>query len=160
MRKLILAATTIAALAVPTIAPALASASVDRYQTTNKITLDTLYNGVHFLHNYTITQNSCGSDSFTGTEVGGIVGGQGETVQGTLNGANITIQGQYHDGSGYTWNYSGPLTGGGVGHDSLGLTWNTTFRADTSNFKNHGEYVSSQGGGSDAAHSCIGMPIH
>jgi hypothetical protein len=30
----------------------------------------------------------------------------------------------------------------------------------TSNFKNHGEYVSSQGGGSDAAHSCIGMPIH
>ena len=33
MRKLILAATTIAALAVPTIAPALASASVDRYQT-------------------------------------------------------------------------------------------------------------------------------
>ena len=27
-------------------------------------------------------------------------------------------------------------------------------------FKNHGEYVSSQGGGSDAAHSCIGMPIH
>ena len=27
-------------------------------------------------------------------------------------------------------------------------------------FKNHGDYVSSQGGGSDAAHSCIGMPIH
>ena len=30
----------------------------------------------------------------------------------------------------------------------------------TSNYKNHGDYVSSQGGGSDAAHSCIGMPIH
>ena len=30
----------------------------------------------------------------------------------------------------------------------------------SSNYKNHGEYVSSQGGGSDAAHSCIGMPIH
>ena len=30
---------------------------------------------------------------------------------------------------------------------------------NTSNFKNHGDYVSSMGGGSDAAHSCIGMPI-
>ena len=30
----------------------------------------------------------------------------------------------------------------------------------SSNYKNHGDYVSSQGGGSDAAHSCIGMPIH
>ena len=30
----------------------------------------------------------------------------------------------------------------------------------SSNYRNHGEYVSSQGGGSDAAHSCIGMPIH
>lgn len=29
----------------------------------------------------------------------------------------------------------------------------------TTNYKNHGEYVSSVGGGSDAAHSCIGMPI-
>jgi hypothetical protein len=27
-------------------------------------------------------------------------------------------------------------------------------------FENHGDYVSSQGGGSDAAHSCIGMPLH
>ena len=31
---------------------------------------------------------------------------------------------------------------------------------NTSTFKNHGEYVSSMGGGADAAHSCIGMPIH
>jgi hypothetical protein len=30
---------------------------------------------------------------------------------------------------------------------------------NTSNFKNHGGYVSSQGGGFDAAHSCIGMPV-
>ena len=28
-----------------------------------------------------------------------------------------------------------------------------------SDYKNHGDYVTSQGGGSDAAHSCIGMPI-
>jgi len=81
-------------------------------------------------------------------------------VSGTLNGSNITIHGAYHDGSGYTWNYSGPLTGGGTGSDSLGLKWTVSFTTETSNFKNHGDYVSSQGGGSDAAHSCIGMPVH
>jgi hypothetical protein len=31
---------------------------------------------------------------------------------------------------------------------------------NASNLKNHGDYVSSMGGGADAAHSCIGMPIH
>ena len=35
-----------------------------------------------------------------------------------------------------------------------------TTPTNTSNYKNHGEYVTAQGGGSDAAHSCIGMPIH
>ena len=29
----------------------------------------------------------------------------------------------------------------------------------SSHYKNHGDYVTSQGGGNDAAHSCIGMPI-
>jgi hypothetical protein len=46
--------------------------------------------------------------------------------------------------------------------DTLGthfqVTWSLT-NVTTSNYKNHGEYVSSKGGGSDAAHSCIGMPI-
>ena len=31
---------------------------------------------------------------------------------------------------------------------------------NTSSYKNHGEYVKAMGGGADAAHSCIGMPIH
>jgi hypothetical protein len=31
---------------------------------------------------------------------------------------------------------------------------------NTSNYKNHGQYVSSQSDRDDAAHSCIGMPIH
>ena len=30
----------------------------------------------------------------------------------------------------------------------------------SSNYKNHGEYVKAMGGGSDAAHSCIGKPIN
>ena len=61
----------------------------------------------------------------------------------------------------YTWFYNGPLTGG-TGHDTMGQEGPLTFELDVtkSNFKNHGEYVSSQVGGSDAAHSCIGMPIN
>ena len=38
------------------------------------------------------------------------------------------------------------------------VSW--TFKnLNSSEFKNHGAYVSSMGGGDDAAHSCIGMPI-
>ncbi len=157
VKKLIIAAGLAAAL----IAPAAAHADVARYQTTNTITLDTRYNGVDFLHTYTLDKtNPCGDNSFTGTAKGGIVGGDGETVMGTLNGSNIDISGKYLDGSGYTWSYSGPLVGGGTGHDSLGLTWHTTFTTDTSNYKNHGDFVKSHGGGDDAAHSCIGMPVN
>ena len=29
-----------------------------------------------------------------------------------------------------------------------------------STYKNHGQYVTAMGGGDDAAHSCIGMPIN
>lgn len=157
--KRLISAVAVSAVAIMAFA-SVASADVARYQTTHSITLDTLYNGVHFVHHYTIGMNPCVNNSFTGGEKGGIVSGDGETVSGTLNGSSIKIAGAYHDGSGYTWNYSGPLAGGGTGTDSLGLTWNTTFTTDTSNFKNHGEYVSSPGAGSDAAHSCIGMPVH
>lgn len=66
---------------------------------------------------------------------------------------------------GYHWNT--------VGSGALGTpipaadSWGTTFPVTvteshvtaSTNFKNHGAYVSSVGGGSDAAHSCIGMPI-
>jgi hypothetical protein len=35
-----------------------------------------------------------------------------------------------------------------------------TFTVTMSNYKNHGDFVSSQADKNDAAHSCIGMPIH
>lgn len=31
---------------------------------------------------------------------------------------------------------------------------------NTSEYKNHGQYVKAMGGGDDAAHSCIGMPVN
>jgi hypothetical protein len=33
-------------------------------------------------------------------------------------------------------------------------------KTNMSDYRNHGEYVAAHGGGSDAAHSCIGMPVH
>ena len=36
----------------------------------------------------------------------------------------------------------------------------TETTTNTSTYKNHGQYVKAMGGGDDAAHSCIGMPIN
>ncbi len=60
----------------------------------------------------------------------------------------------------FNFHYSGPLAGGGSYADSLGQTIPATFAVNMSSFKNHGDYVSSMGGDDDAAHSCVGMPIH
>jgi hypothetical protein len=61
--------------------------------------------------------------------------------------------------NGYTWTFSGPLsTNVALGGRAAG--YHATAAVTMSTFKNHGDYVSSQGGGDDAAHSCIGMPIH
>ena len=83
-------------------------------------------------------------------------------MSGTIDGQNLNITGVYLTyNTPFTWSYTGPLAGG-TAHNSLGQSGPMTFsyvETGKSNFKNHGEYVSSVGGGSDAAHSCIGMPI-
>ena len=159
MKKIILAAA-VAALAVMAVASS-ASAGVGRYQTTTS-TLTVSALGGAYVHTYTITTNPC-DNSFSGT--GGIASlPLSETINGTLKGDNITIHGTYLGDykPGYTWNYEGSLNGGNAS-DSMNQTVPLTFNnslTSNSDFKNHGDYVSSQGGGSDAAHSCIGMPIH
>ncbi len=156
MKKIVLAAA-IAALASMSVA-AFASAGVDRYQVATGLTVTATFDGTTYVHTYTLDTNCDGS--FTGT--GGIASlPLSETVNGTLNDQNITINGAYlgNYNPGYTWNYKGSLSGGNAS-DSMGQTVPLKFQLTMSNFKNHGDYVSSQGGGSDAAHSCIGMPIH
>jgi hypothetical protein len=157
LKKIILA---IALAAVASMAVAsFASAGVDRYQVATGLTVSAL--GGTYVHTYQLTNNPCdGTGSFTGT--GGIASlPLSETINGKLSGQNIKINGTYlgNYNPGYTWNYDGPLSGGNAS-DSMGQTVPLTFTVTTSNFKNHGEYVSSMGGGDDAAHSCIGMPIH
>ena len=156
MKKIVLAAA-IAALASMSVA-AFASAGVDRYQVATGLTVTATFDGTTYVHTYTLDTTCDGS--FTGT--GGIASlPLSEIVNGTLNAQNITINGAYlgNYNPGYTWDYNGPLNGGNAS-DSMGQTVPLKFQLTMSNFKNHGDYVSSQGGGSDAAHSCIGMPIH
>jgi hypothetical protein len=64
----------------------------------------------------------------------------------------------------YSWFGTFPVGGGTfVASDSFG-TINFTgsmnqVSSQVSTYATHGNYVTSMGGGSDAAHSCIGMPI-
>jgi hypothetical protein len=158
LKKIILALA-VAALAIMAVASS-ASAGVSRYQTTTgTLTLSVM--GGAYVHNYTIETNPC-DNSFSGT--GGMESlGLDETVSGTLDRQNIHIDGEYLTYfTPYTWAYDGPLSGG-MSSDSLNRALPVAFEFNVtgqSNVKNHGDYVSSQGGGSDAAHSCIGMPIH
>jgi hypothetical protein len=51
-----------------------------------------------------------------------------------------------------------------LAHSNPVVPWDLEFRvsatkSDKTNYKNHGEFVSSQADKNDAAHSCIGMPI-
>jgi opacity protein-like surface antigen len=161
MKKIILA---VAVAAVATMAVvASASADVPRYQPTATlvVTLTDAQPGNH--HTFTITwTNPCGADGmFTGTGHGSPeAGGANESITGTLVGDHLTFTATYETFiPGYTWSYDGPLSGAALGNQAAG--YHATASVTTINsVKNHGDYVSSQGGGSDAAHSCIGMPTH
>jgi hypothetical protein len=100
--------------------------------------------------------NPC-DNTFTGNDGSSRWAENEQITSGTVNGTDITFHATYP--SGYSWD----VASGGNGSDSDGRTFKVTNDLNitgSSNFKNHGDYVTSQGGGSDAAHSCIGMPIH
>ena len=142
MRKLIIAATSIAVLAVP----AMSMASVTPVPQTQSLSATTVYQGVNYVHNYTLTMKGV---TFTGiANADSVV--PSETVKGTLIGPVIDIHGQYNDGSGYTWSYTGLLNGLGVQQDSLGLKWHISFTTD------HVKYENSWHGRFDAGHFRIG----
>ncbi len=125
----------------------------------------------------TSTLNPC-DNSFTGA---------GQTVGTGFTGLYTaeTITGHF-DGTtlGYTATYLGPnATGlkyalnGPISSTLIATAWDANGNAintspnvlefhvsqtmtPSSHYRNHGDYVSQMGGGADAAHSCIGMPIH
>jgi hypothetical protein len=150
MRKLILTAVAVASLAVPALAPALASADVQAKTATLTSTVDN--NGNFYVHTYNITIAPNGS--FTGT--GGVENlGINETISGTINGSTVvSFTANYLNGGepGYWWSSNGT--------DIDGRQFTVTNDLTILTYKNHGDYVSSQGGGADAAHSSIGMPTN
>jgi hypothetical protein len=173
MRKFILAAS-IAALAVPAVAPAIASADVQRYQMETATFTVTQPQGETgqwtkvWNHAYSVTLNPCtnkfegtgtqysATDPFTGTE----------TVSGTYANGKLTYTSLRNDGVSWTL-ANAPTDGTSVtlGAAIPAVSWPLEFTVsplkikDLTSVKNHGQYVSSVGGGDDAAHSCIGMPI-
>jgi hypothetical protein len=110
VRKLILAATTIAALAAPAMfaVPAMA----DNGHTGTTLELTTTWGSYTYVHDYALTSVGSPSDHrFVGVATADSPAGiPGETVSGTLQGQTIHITGAYPWN--YHWSYDGPLSGG------------------------------------------------
>jgi hypothetical protein len=151
------------------------SADVARYQTqTATFTVTQPYGQVGqwhdvWTHNFTVTVNPC-DGTFTGT------GKQydnhnnfyaNETVTGSFGNGNVSLTATRTTDP-VVWTLTGAPTGNStvtLATTNPAVPWNVEMKVsqpqftDLSHYKNHGDYVSSQGGGADAAHSCIGMPV-
>jgi len=170
MRKLIMFAT--AAMALLAI-PSIASADTPRYQEqTATFTVLQPKDAVGqfdnvWRHEFSVVVNPC-DGTFSGTAPtynnGATTPTWTEKVTGSFGDGSVSFVTD-PIGGGATFQ----VTGAPYGQSVLAVTtWTAnivemkasapTFTS-SSNFKNHGDYVKSQGGGSDAAHSCIGMPI-
>lgn len=140
-------------------APALAAGNGPaRYQAaTTPYTLTVLDT---FIHDFIVVSNPCdGSITVTGSTPASSDYYTTETVTASQAAGVISFTSVY-DGPynpGFTWAGSFAVTGGTLSGDFSGTV--VAGPTTMSSFKNHGDYVSSMGGGPDAAHSCIGKPI-
>jgi hypothetical protein len=152
---------------------ATASADVPRYQTqTSTFTVTQPYGQVGqwndvWTHNYTVTSQCDGTFAGTGVQLDN-QGHQAdtETITGTFGpNHSVTFTAMRNDGVSWTLT-NAPTDGNAVtlATTNPAVGWPVEMKVSTpvtttSDFKNHGDYVKSQGGGDDTAHSCIGMPI-
>ncbi len=176
MKKVILALAVAAIASMAVVSSA--SAGVERYQmqtmTITAVQPEDEYGQWTnvWTHTYNITLNPCdGSFSGVGSQVGTLGGAYGtETVTGQLDGNTVSFTATRSDG--ITWAMTGQIgdtliatvlnADGSVleTEDAIEFRVSKTAPIATTKYKNHGEYVKAMGGGADAAHSCIGMPIH
>ena len=152
-----------------------ASAGVARYQTQSMTITAVQPEGAVgqwtnvWTHTYNVELNPC-DGSFSG--VGSLRGhdqrrhNSTETIKGHLDGDAVSFTATRSDGVVYSLS-NAPLDNTTVtlATSTPVVPWDLEFKVsatktNTSNYRNHGEYVSQKGGGADAAHSCIGMPIH
>jgi len=173
-RRMLIALTSVGLLVGVAAAPAIAGApgGVARYQ----ITTNTYSMAIGYGHTYTVVINPCdgGAVTATGWQWGAdgnpLVHNPDETITATLSsdGTMLTFNPAVYvggwGGSPYSWWGTFPVGGGTfTAYDSLGNVYPgvviTLTSTTPTTYKNHGDYVSSMGGGADAAHSCIGMPM-
>lgn len=154
------------------VATTAAPGGVDR----NQVTTNTYTMAIGYGHTYNVLINPCdgGSVAASGWQWGAnldpLVHNPDETITATLSadGNTLTFDPAVYvggwGGSPYSWSGTFPVAGGTFTvTDSNGGVYPgvviTRTSSIVSTWANHGDYVSSQGGGDDAAHSCIGMPI-
>jgi len=111
-------------------------------------------------HDYTVTTNPCdGSVTITGSTPVDSGYYTTETLTGSVSNGVVSFTSVY-TGSynpGYTYSGSFPVGGGALSGDYWGTVTQTG--SSSTSYANHGQYVSAAGGGDDAAHSCVGMPV-
>lgn len=130
------------------------------------------------VHEYTVTLNPC-DGTFVGSG-GGYLGLSAptpyvtESVAGTYVGGSLTLNSTYNGttyGNPYTYTVGPVSVAPSAETASQAVTfssgspsgtypvWVTLNATTITTFANHGDYVSSMGGGSDNAHACVGMPM-
>jgi hypothetical protein len=141
------------------VGPAVAGAGgVQRYQVaTTSYTIAVLDT---FIHTFVVATSPCdGSIAITGSTPLDSGYYTIETVTGTLANDVVSFSSTYVGpyNPGFMWSGSFPVAGGPLSGDFTGTV--TASATTLSTYKNHGDFVSSMGGGPEAAHSCIGKPI-
>jgi hypothetical protein len=185
MKKFIIAGMAVAMLVIPSIA----SADVPRYQSQSATFTATQpaneYNQWNRLwtRDFTITTNPC-DGTFTGTSVVNGDDANGTFDQQVPHADNVpdeTVTGKFSAdrktvtftvtrvGGAVVWGLTNaPMDSNTITVATLNVSTEQPVEfkvtapvfSNTSTYKNHGEYVKAMGGGDDAAHSCIGMPIN
>jgi hypothetical protein len=171
-------AVVLAAVATMAVASA-ASAKVERYQELNMTFIAQQpageVAGTFWVHTFNVTLNPCdGSFEGTGSQTN-VIGlyPSATTVTGETDGETISFFAKREDGVQFWLNdavLGGEQAQGGVGvvidpppSDSWQM-WTVDVDVDktkdATDYKNHGDFVRHAPDKNDAAHSCIGMPIH
>jgi hypothetical protein len=141
----------------------------------NQVTTNTYTMALGYGHTYNVVISPCDSGTVSasgwqwGADGNPLVHNPDETITATLSadGTMLTFDPAVYvggwGGSAYSWSGTFPVDGGtftvtanGIVYPGVVITLTSTSQTTWSN---HGDYVSFMGGGDDAAHSCIGMPI-
>jgi hypothetical protein len=147
------------------VAGPVAAAGVQRNQVTTSVYHLIIGNN----HTFTLTFGCGNVITATGSQD---VSGPTEDISATLSpdGTYVNIILSTYEGgwggSPYAWTGGFPVAGGPGSGTATVVGTTTTYTFDVvvlstsvTSYANHGAYVTAMGGGDDAAHSCIGMPI-